>query len=343
LTSSILSVRALKKYFPVQKSFIERLVCRQTRWVRAVDGIDLDIAAGEVLGLVGESGSGKTTVGNLVLRLIEPTSGSIVFDGIDILSLKSDKIRKLRRDMQMIFQDPYASLDPRRRIGDIVADPLRIHDVASGKETKSSVLSFLDEVGLTPAESFYDKYPYELSGGQRQRIALARSVITRPKFIVADEPTSMLDVSVNAQILNLMLRLKERFNLTYLFITHDVATAKYICDWIAVMYLGEIVEKGPFEEVIRTSHHPYTIALLSAIPMPDPKLNLKLMAIKGEVPSAINPPEGCRFHPRCPYREARCVAHHPPLVKISDDHYSACLRANELRGEAEKFLVYAKS
>jgi len=325
----LLEVRNLKKYFPVERSLIERFLASvkgKREFVHAVDDISFDIIGGETFCLVGESGCGKTTTGRLVVRLLKPTSGSILFEGNDISYLPEKKLRPYRRRMQIIFQDPYTSLNPRMRVGKIVSHPLEIHGIASGKEIKELVLEMLSKVGLSPPDYFYEKYPHELSGGQRQRVAIARALILKPKFIVADEPTSSLDVSIRSKILKLLLDLKREYNLTYLYITHDLATAYYICDRIAVMYLGKIVELGPADMVLEEPLHPYTNALISAIPLPDPKLSKsrEKIKLKGEVPSPINPPPGCRFHPRCPYATSICKVEEPKLVRVSGEHYVAC-------------------
>lgn len=340
MSEALLKVRGLKKHFPVQESFLKRLFSKSQEYIHAVDGVDFDIKKNEVLGLVGESGSGKTTVGKLVLRLIEPTEGQIFFDSKEVVKLSSEEMRQLRRDMQIVFQDPYSSLNPKMRVGDCVAHPLRIHENLSKQDARDKVMEMLGRVGLDPAEAFYEKYPNQLSGGQRQRVAIARSLILHPKFVVADEPTSMLDVSVNAQIINLMLDLKKQFDLTYLYITHDIATAKYICDKIALMYLGEIVESGSFQDVYQNPKHPYTMALLSAVPVPNPSVQMHQMDVKGEIPDAKNPPKGCRFHPRCPYKKPICEAEVPKLERIEWDRYVACHRHRELTGEAEKFVKH---
>ena len=319
----LLVVEGLKKYFEIRKSFLETLVSRKREFIKAVDGISFEVGKGEVLGLVGESGCGKTTTGRVILRLEEPTEGRAFFDDIDLFSLNGEELRKMRRRMQIIFQDPYASLNPRMKVGEIIANPLKIHGLSEGRE-KDTVLEFLEMVGLTPAEDFYNSYPHQLSGGQRQRVAIARALVLHPEFIVADEPVSMLDVSVRATILDLMMKLKEKMGLTYLFITHDLATAKYVCNRVAVMYLGKIVEMGSIDRVFEEPLHPYTKALLSAIPIPDPTVKRERLVIGGEVPNPINPPPGCRFHPRCPFATERCKQEEPQLVEVEKGHKVAC-------------------
>jgi len=322
--SVIVDVDHLKKYFPVQKSFFEKLFTRTTDYVKAVDDISFSVRKGEVFTLAGESGCGKTTTGMLLAMLLEPSDGRILFEGEDIAELKSEELRLLRRRIQIIFQDPYASLNPRMRIGEAVGHPLEIHGLAMGSAKTKKVLEMLEKVGLTPPERFVDLYPHQLSGGQRQRVAMARSIILGPEFIVADEPVSMLDVSLRTVLIDLMMDLRKELELTYLFITHDLAVAKYISDRIAIMYLGKIVELGNKEEVFSNPLHPYTEALLSAVPVPDPERNRKTIELKGDVPSAIHIPSGCRFHPRCPHVFARCSAEEPQLRGTKRNHQVAC-------------------
>ncbi len=320
----ILRVENLKKYFPLERSFIERLLTRKRRYVRAVDGISFSVRRGEIFTLAGETGCGKTTTGRIILRLEEPTSGKVFFDGTDITQLRGEELRRLRRRIQPIFQDPYASLNPRMRVGDAIKDPLEIHGIAEGEEARKMVLEMLEKVGLTPPKKFYNLYPRDLSGGQRQRVAIARAMILRPELVVADEPVSMIDVSLKAAILELMLKFKEELGLTYLLITHDLAVARYVTDRIAVMYLGKIVEQGTADQVFDNPLHPYTKALMIAIPTPKPKRRRKI-PIRGEVPlSPVNVPPGCRFHPRCPYATEKCRREEPPLVEVEKGHLVAC-------------------
>ena len=329
VTDSLVQVRGLKKWFPVQQSFVENLLTRHKQFVRAVDGVDLDIRRGEVFGLAGESGSGKTTTGRLIVRLIEPTEGQILFDGQDLTEMKREEMRRVRQRMQVVFQDPYASLNPRMRVGDAIGHSLLIHGLADKREKYKRVVDMMDKVGLTPATTIYRKYPHQVSGGQRQRIVLARALIMYPDLVIADEPIAMADVSVRVMLLELMNQLKEEFNLTYLFITHDLATARYICDRIAVMYLGRIVEMGPLAALYRQPLHPYTEALLAAAPVPDPRFRRTTPMPRGEIPNPINPPPGCRFHPRCPIARENCSVDEPELRELRPDHSVACHYAEQ--------------
>jgi len=321
---NLLTVTNLKKYFPVEKGFLDRLLTSQKSFVHAVDDVSLSVNRGDILGLVGESGSGKSTTGRLCLKLIEPTTGSIMFEGTDLAKLHGEDLRRFRKNMQLIFQDPMSSLSPRIRIGDAVKHALSFQGVGTANEQTERTRAILERVGLKPWSNFYDRYPHQLSGGQRQRVVIARALVVNPKFVVADEPIAMVDVSVRAQILELMLELKKEFDLTYLFITHDLAMANYVCHSIAIMYLGKIVEAGSKEDVFGRPLHPYTLALLSSIPVPDPKAKLQRIIPKGEIPSPINPPKGCRFHPRCPYAQDICSEREPQLEEIKPQRYAAC-------------------
>ncbi|HEX6350870.1 MAG TPA: oligopeptide/dipeptide ABC transporter ATP-binding protein [Candidatus Dormibacteraeota bacterium] len=318
----ILEVKGLKTYFPVTAGILQRTVAH----VRGVDGVDLTVRQGETLGLVGESGCGKSTLGRSILRLVEPTEGQVIFKGEDLTKLGAGEMRRVRRDMAMIFQDPYASLDPRQTVGEIVGEPLDIHHLyTSKKQRQERITELLRVVGLNP--NFNNRYPHEFSGGQRQRIGIARALAVDPSFIVCDEPISALDVSIQAQIINLLERLQDQFNLTYLFIAHDLSVVKHISDRIAVMYLGKVVELAGAGELYRNPKHPYTGSLLSAIPIPDPKVERgrQRIILKGDVPSPVNPPSGCRFRTRCFKAQERCAQEVPPLDTVHlDGHEAAC-------------------
>jgi len=326
---ALVEVEDLKVYFPIRSGIV---LDRHVGDIKAVDGVSLDILRGETLGLVGESGCGKSTVGRTILRLYKPTEGRIVFDGTDITRLGEEELRPLRRQMQMIFQDPFASLNPRHSVGRIVGEPLRTHGLAGRRAAAGRVRELLGIVGL-PADAA-SRYPHEFSGGQRQRIGLARSLALNPDFVVADEPVSALDVSIQAQIINLLENLQKEFELTYLFIAHDLAVVRHISDRIAVMYLGIIVEISPAEELYDNPLHPYTISLLSAVPIPDPEVETKreTILLAGDLPSPANPPPACRFHTRCPYvQPTRCKTEVPPLRKLGEGHLAACHWAEEIK------------
>jgi oligopeptide transport system ATP-binding protein len=322
--SALVEVRGLKKYFPVTSGTLAR---RIVGWVKAIDDVSFSIRRGETLGLVGESGCGKTTTGRCVLQLERPTAGSVLFEGRDLARLSDAELRPLRRRMQIVFQDPYSSLNPRMTIGQIIAEPIRVHGLAqNGVKVAERVAELLQVVGLNPIMA--RRYPHELSGGQRQRVGIARALALEPKFIVCDEPVSALDVSIQAQIINLLEELQDRFALTYLFIAHDLSVVRHISDRIAVMYLGKIVEIADRQELYENPLHPYTKALLSAVPVPDPRVEAQRehIVLGGEVPSPSNPPSGCVFHTRCPIAIEECRAAVPELRELKPDHWAACIR-----------------
>jgi len=318
----LVEIRGLKTWFPITAGVLQRTVAH----VRAVDGVDLSIRQGETLGLVGESGCGKSTLGRTILRLVEPTAGEVLFKGQQLNRLSGPEMRRMRRELAMIFQDPFASLDPRQTVGEIVGEPLDIHGLAQNRRQRQErIQELLHVVGLNP--NFANRYPHEFSGGQRQRIGIARALAVDPSFIVCDEPISALDVSIQAQIINLLERLQDQFNLTYLFIAHDLSVVKHISDRIAVMYLGKIVEVSGANELYRRPKHPYTTSLLSAIPIPDPRVerDRRRIILTGDVPSPVNPPSGCRFRTRCFKAQPRCAESEPPLDTVKlDGHEAAC-------------------
>ncbi len=340
---ALLTVKDLQVYFPVLTGVLRR----RTGWVRAVDGVTFDIAAGETLGLVGESGSGKTTIGRTIVRITDPIAGSIDLGGSNLLALRGEELRRRRRQFQMVFQDPYSSLDPRQTVGDILAEPLRVHKLASGRARSARVAELLDLVGLD--SSFVERYPHEFSGGQRQRIGIARALAVEPEVIVCDEPISALDVSIQAEFINLLERLQADLGLTYLFIAHDLAVVRHIADRVAVMYLGKIVELAPSDMLYAQPLHPYTVALLSAVPVPDAvtEKSRRRIILKGDIPSPANPPSGCRFHTRCWLRERLgnpeiCSTTDPPLAPIpeaSPEQATACHFAGELVKHAPQDVV----
>jgi peptide/nickel transport system ATP-binding protein/oligopeptide transport system ATP-binding protein len=321
-SASLVEVKNLVKYFPVRAGLLQRVVAH----VQAVDNVSFSIREGETLGLVGESGCGKTTVGRTMLRLIEATSGEVYYQGQDVLKLSGRSLKEMRRNMQIIFQDPYASLDPRMPIGESVMEGLNIHSIGTRQERFALMLDTLKKVGLEEYHS--RRYPHEFSGGQRQRIGIARALALRPKFIVCDEPVSALDVSIQSQVLNILKDLQAEFGLTYLFIAHNLSVVEHISDRVAVMYLGKMVELAGRDELFANPLHPYTKALMSAIPIPDPTLKRERLILKGDVPSPLNPPKGCRFHPRCPIADKICSEQEPAFREVLPDHFVACWMVN---------------
>ena len=338
MSEELLEVVDLVKYFPIRQNILDNILNREVEMVKAVDSISFSINKGEIFGLVGESGCGKTTTGRTILRLIEPTNGEVLFDKADIMKMNKEEMKRYRREMQIIFQDPFESLNPKMTIHDLVDEPLRIHGIGkTEKERHKLIFEALTEVQLTPPEEFLFRYPHELSGGQRQRVAIARALILRPRFIVADEPVSMLDVSIRTEVLNLMLDLKDMLGLTYLFITHDLAIAKYMSDKIGVMYLGKIIELGDVYDVLDDPDHPYTQALMAAVPKADLNVKRGDLPIRGETPQPINVPKGCRFNPRCPYAFDRCRVEEPQLMEVEPGHGAACWLYKEFHnGELER-------
>ena len=318
MTDYLLSAENLVKRFPIRGGTLNRVV----NYVQAVNGVSFTVRRGEVLGLVGESGSGKTTIGRLVLRLEEATAGKVIFDGTNILELPKKEMRRFRKRMQIIFQDPYASLNPREKVRTVIGHALALHSIGTPESRRERAAELVEQVGLSPDQ--LDRFPHEFSGGQRQRVGIARALAVNPDFLVADEPVSALDVSIQAQVINLLSDLKDQLDLTMLFIAHDLAVVEHICDRVAVMYLGKIMELAPSSSLYDNPNHPYTEALLSAVPVPEPGHQQKRMVLSGDIPSAINPPSGCVFRSRCPRAEAICATETPELKQIGPDHFSAC-------------------
>lgn len=318
---TLVTVRNLKKWFPVRTGLLEDLLSKDKKYVKAVDGVSFQIKRREIYGLAGESGCGKTTTGRVILRLLEPTSGEVYLGKQEVFSLSKRELNEFRKRAQIIFQDPYESLDPRMNVFDFVAEPLIVHNIGDEEEL---VANALKTVELMPPEEFYYRFPHELSGGQRQRVAVARAMILNPEFIVADEPVSMLDVSIRSSILKLMFKLRDELGISYLYITHDLATARQVCDRTAIMYLGKFVEEATMEELLRNPTHPYTQALITAVPVPDPTARKSKVVISGEVPSPVDLPPGCRFRTRCPHAIEICGREEPDLVEVGKDHLVAC-------------------
>lgn len=322
----LLEVKNLKKLFPVRTGFLESVIgYKKEEFIHAVDGVSFNIDCGEILGLAGESGCGKTTTGMLLALLETPTDGEITFQGKDISDINKSELKEFRKDVQMIFQDPYESLNPRFKVFNTICEPLKNFQIGASKSERIKIVSnMLEEVELKPAEIFLNKYPHELSGGQRQRVAIARAMILNPKLVIADEPVSMLDASVRVGLMNLMLRFKKEFNTAYLFISHDLAVTRYMCERIGIMYLGVIIEIGRKKDIISDARHPYTKLLLSSVPIPDPTYERCQAETQGEIPSPINLPLGCRFRPRCPYEKKICLQTEPKLIEVENGHFVAC-------------------
>jgi len=324
----MLRVEHLRKYFPVRTSLTDSIFSRERRYIRAVDDVSFSLRGGEILGFVGESGCGKSTMSRAILRLIEPTSGRVYYENTEVHALEKDRLKEIRRKMQMIFQDPFGSLNPRRTVADTLRQTIRIHHLVHDKADESSLIKkALDDVGLRPVDEFWNKYPAVLSGGQLQRVSIGRVLVLQPRFVIADEPVSMLDVSVRIGILDLLWRMRDEFHISFLYITHDLVTARYLCDRIAIMYLGKIVEIGKTEDILSRPVHPYTQALICAVPALDPTAGVPDVPIKGYVPVAPGEAhDRCSFFPRCPHGVDQCVKRAPELVQVDGDHYAACLR-----------------
>ena len=329
MAGNLLEVRNLKKYYSVKSGFLNK----DRRSVKAVDGINLSVKQGEILGIVGESGCGKSTFGRSILRLIEPTSGEVIFEGTNICGLKKEEMRLKRREMQIVFQDPGASLNPRLTVGEIIGEPLEVFHICEGKEKEERIYKLMDLVGINRA--YINRFPHEFSGGQRQRLGIARALAVNPKLIICDEPVSALDVSIRAQVLNLMKELKDKLNLTYIFISHDLSVVHHICDRVAVMYLGRVVEIADKKQIYENPVHPYTKALLSAIPMPDPEVKRERIILQGDVPNPADPPSGCHFHKRCPYAKKECSETVPTFVTVEPGHQVLCWLAEEQQSETK--------
>ena len=329
MAGNLLEVRNLKKYYSVKSGFLNK----DRRSVKAVDGINLSVKQGEILGIVGESGCGKSTLGRSILRLIEPTSGEGIFEGTNICGLKKEEMRLKRREMQIVFQDPGASLNPRLTVGEIIGEPLEVFHICEGKEKEERIYKLMDLVGINRA--YINRFPHEFSGGQRQRLGIARALAVNPKLIICDEPVSALDVSIRAQVLNLIKELKDKLNLTYIFISHDLSVVHHICDRVAVMYLGRVVEIADKKQIYENPVHPYTKALLSAIPMPDPEVKRERIILQGDVPNPADPPSGCHFHKRCPYAKKECSETVPPFVTVEPGHQVLCWLAEEQQSETK--------